>query len=86
MLRTKIGRITDSKRYLERKEVMNMSDFDDFFDGDFGWEEFGMLGALAEELSEEEKERLRIEQMEKEMNESCCNEDDDIPSDEEFIP
>jgi hypothetical protein len=64
-----------------------MSDFDDFFDDDFGWEEMGMLGALAEELSEEEKERLRLErEMEKEMNESCCNEDDDTPSDEEFIP
>ena len=67
-----------------------MSDFDDFFDddGDFGWEEFGMLGALAEELSEEEKERLRLErEMEKEMDESCCNEDDDYNhKDEEFIP
>ena len=65
-----------------------MSDFDDFFDDDFGWEEMGMLGALAEELSEEEKERLRLErEMEKEMNETCCNEDDDFnPKDEEFIP
>lgn len=34
---------------------------DDFFD-DFGWEEMGMLGALAEEMSEEEKESRRLEQ------------------------
>jgi hypothetical protein len=67
-----------------------MTDFDDFFDDDscFGWEEMGMVGALAEEMSEEEKERLRLErEMEKEMNESCCNENDDYdPSGEEFIP
>ena len=54
----------------------------DFFD-DFGWEEMGMLGALAEEMSEEEKEKRRLEkeleieeQVEKEEEteqvESCC--------------
>ena len=37
-------------------------------------------------MSEEEKERLRLErEMEKEMNESCCSEEDDF-KDEEFIP
>ncbi len=37
-----------------------MSDFfdDDF---DFGWEEFGLMGALSQEMSEEERERLRLE-------------------------
>ena len=65
-----------------------MSDFDDFFEEDFDWEEMGMLGSLAEELSEEEKERLRLErEMDKEMNESCCSKDDELdPSGEEFIP
>jgi hypothetical protein len=57
-----------------------MSDFDDFFDDDFGWDDAGILFALAEEMSEEEKERLRLErEMDKEMNESCCNEDDEEP-------
>ncbi len=56
--------------------------FDD--DCDFGWQEMGMLGALAEEMSEEEKERLRLEQeIEKEMDRSCCNEDF---SEEDFRP
>lgn len=35
----------------------------DFFDDDFDltWQELGMLGSLAEELSEEAKERIRAE-------------------------
>ena len=49
---------------------------------DFGWEEMGMLGALAEELSEEEKERLRIEREMEIEEEPCCCEDNG----EEFIP
>jgi len=66
-----------------------MSDFDDFFDDDFGWEEMGMLGALAEELTDEEKERLRLErELEIEEEPCCCceDEDDDNPSGEKFIP
>jgi hypothetical protein len=68
-----------------------MSDFDDFFNGDFDWEEMGMLGALAEEMSEEEKERLRLErELEMEEEPCCCkdkdNDDDRDPSGEEFIP
>lgn len=48
-----------------------MCDFDDFFD-DFGWEEMGMAGALAEEMAEEEKERRRLERELEEEDESCC--------------
>ena len=52
-----------------------MWDFDDFFD-DFGWEEMGMAGALAEEMAEEERERRRLER-ELEEDESCCSKDYD---------
>ena len=48
--------------------------FDDFFD-DFGWEELGMAGALAEEMSEEEKERKRLEQ----ENDFIHSDDDTFP-------
>ena len=47
----------------------------DFFD-DFGWEEMGMLGALAEEMSQQERERLRLEkEVEKELEEQAENEE-----------
>ena len=51
-----------------------MCDFEDFFD-DFGWEEMGMAGALAEEMFEEEKERKRLEQ----ENDSIHSDDDPYP-------
>jgi hypothetical protein len=48
---------------------------DDF---DFDWHDMALAGSLAEEMTEEEKERLRLEL---EMDEGCpcCNDDD--PSD-----
>ena len=52
-----------------------MCDFGDFFD-DFGWEDMGMAGALAEEMAEEEKERRRLER-ELEEDEFCCSKDYD---------
>ena len=52
-----------------------MSEFDDFFD-DFGWEEMGMLGALAEEMSEDEKEKRRLEK-ELDMEEPAEREEDE---------
>jgi hypothetical protein len=62
-----------------------MCDFDDF-----GWEEMGMAGALAEEMAEEERERRRLErELEKENEEceSCCNDYDPFdPPDEEPYP
>ena len=53
-----------------------MCDFDDFFD-DFGWEEMGMAGALAEEMAEEERERQRLERELEEEDEFCCSKDYD---------
>jgi hypothetical protein len=61
-----------------------MCDFDDF-----GWEDMGIAGALAEEMAEEEKERRRLErEMEPDSWDSCCDKDDgSIPPDpEDFIP
>ena len=52
-----------------------MCDFDGFFD-DFGWQEMGMAGAMAEEMAEEEKERRRLER-ELEEDEFCCSKDYD---------
>ncbi len=65
----------------------------DFFD-DFGWEEMGMLGALAEEMSEEEKERRRLEkeaeieeqveheEQEKQVESCCCEGEISDPDDD----
>ena len=67
-----------------------MDNFDDFFD-DFGWEDMGMAGALAEEMAEEERERLRLEREMKKEQERIDREmtECDIfnpPDDEEFLP
>ena len=50
---------------------------DDFFD--IGWEEMALLGSLAQELAEEDKERRKLEkemEQEPEIEESdcCCSE------------
>jgi len=63
----------------------------DFFDDDFdfGWDDLAALGALSEELSEEEKERLRLErELEIEEEPCCCTKDDEEsdPSGEDFLP
>jgi len=62
---------------------------DDFFE-DFGWEDIGAAGALAEEMADEERERRRLErEMEKEAEECepCCKADDVFnPDDQEPFP
>ena len=50
---------------------------DDFFD--IGWEEMALIGSLSEQLSDEERERRKLEkgmQQESEIEESdsCCDE------------
>ena len=60
---------------------------DDFFD--IGWEEMALAGALAEEMTEEEKERRRLEQeSERDERDSCCEECHpcDSPEDESYDP
>jgi hypothetical protein len=48
----------------------------DFFD-DFGWEDMALAGSLAEEMTEEQKERMRLEREMQEQDEFCgCNDDD----------
>jgi hypothetical protein len=79
----------------QRKEVKPMSD--DFFD--IGWEEMALAGSLAEEMADEERKKLRLEQeMEADESDCCCEEPDpceppeeplelpDNPSDEDPYP
>ena len=48
---------------------------DDFFD--IGWEEMTIAGSLAEEMADEERERLRRKQeMEEDDSKCCCEEYD----------
>jgi hypothetical protein len=67
-----------------RKEVKSMSD--DFFD--IGWEEMALAGSLAEEMAEETKERLRLDQeMEVQESDCCCEEcEPNDPPDEPLDP
>ena len=54
---------------------------DDFFD--IGWEEMALAGSLAEEMADEERERLRRKQEMEEDDCECCCED---PPDEDPCP
>ncbi|RJR53578.1 MAG: hypothetical protein C4576_01440 [Desulfobacteraceae bacterium] len=62
---------------------------DDFFD-DFGWEDMALVGSLAEELSEDEKERRRLEKEIDPSAEECeCSCDEREPCElpeEPFLP
>ena len=49
---------------------------DDFFD-DFDWMDLALAGSMAEEMSEEERERIRLEREVEEDGEPCCCNDDD---------
>jgi hypothetical protein len=60
--------------------------FDDFFD-DFDWQDIGLAGALAEEMSEDEKERRRLER-ETDIPDPLDEEEEspEEPDYEDFIP
>jgi hypothetical protein len=54
---------------------------------DFDWQDIALAGALAEEMSEEERERLRLEQ--EEENHDPLDEIEDTPNDidiDDLIP
>lgn len=54
---------------------------DDF---DLSWHELALIGSLAEEISEEEKERIRLELGIEDASQSSCEEDDPFdPSNED---
>ena len=66
---------------------------DDFFD--IGWEEMALAGSLAEEMADEERERLRRKREMEEYESKCCYEEYDPcdllaepiePSDEDPYP
>jgi len=60
---------------------------DDFFD--IGWEEMALAGSLAEEMTEEEKERRKVERgTDLDQCDSCCEEADpcDLPDDKPYEP
>lgn len=49
---------------------------DDFFE-DFHWTDLPLAGSMAEEMTEEERERMRLEhEMQAEDEPCCCNDDD----------
>ena len=47
------------------------------FSHDFGREDMALAGSLAEEMAEEEKERMRLEQEMQAEDEPCCCKDSD---------
>ena len=47
----------------------------DFFD-DFGWEDMALAGSLAEEMSEEQRELMKLEQEMLAEDEPCCCDND----------
>ena len=56
---------------------------DDFCD--IGWEEMALIGSLSEQISEEDRERRKLEkEMEQDDSDCCCDPCD--PPDEEPYP
>jgi hypothetical protein len=55
--------------YVRRREVISMCD-------DFDWMDLALAGSMAEEMSEEELERMRLElEIQDDETESCCCDD-----------
>jgi hypothetical protein len=68
--RPMVGRRPLLDIYVRRKEVISVWD-------DFDWMDLALAGSMAEEMSEEEMERIRLErEMQDDDTEPCCCDDD----------
>lgn len=57
------------------KEVIAMCD-----DFDLDWHDLALAGSMAEEMTEEQRERIRLErEAEEDDKPCCCNDDDPYP-------